>query len=763
MEPRAADQALDGLRAEMRTYFDTMRAEGLDRNERFQQLKAELWDTLDRYADEHPDCPAVLLKARTHEEVAERFEPVVFPHCPFYFEMGLHAAESWGIGSITDWVLARHSSFLDSSRLQKLRACSTHAPGNAPRLWNAHGAFDIDHHCLGYTKLLRVGVNGILEEIAQRRRTASSDQHAFLDAADRSCRAVLRLAERFAERAEHLLAAESDPEAQRFLSMIASTARRVPAAPPGTFYEGLAALLFLREVTASMEAIGVSVVGHPDRHLIDLYREDLRTGHLTEPEARDLLARWMLHTDVRFHLDDNSWPETSTCIELGGCDETGAPIFNELTRLIIETHRDYGLVNPKLNCRYAGNSPDEYLALMGETLLDGHSCFAFLNDDALIPALVRSGKSEREARLYVNGGCQETIVEGLEHSAPAYFYFNMPRVLDLCLQPVGEPETGGLPAEYFADLPGVIDGAADFETFYRAAVDSLRCTIALGADLMRGSGERWSEVLPCPFLSSSLEGCIEEAADYTTGAARYNPGGITLVGLGTVVDSLCALRAAVFEEKWLTLEELRQVLASNWEGHEALRARMIALPKYGHGDTRADELAGRLARDLGRFVPTLRNERGGPFQPSFFVYYQFVPMGHIVRATPDGRYDGDPLNQGISPGRVRPSTNVSDVFRSLRAIDFADFPGNAVVDRQLPLGTLQPQHVVSLLRTFALAGGMTLQLNCVSVAQLEDAQEHPERHRDLVVRISGLSAKFVALRRDVQDEIISRTLMEAGR
>jgi len=171
----------------------------------------------------------------------------------------------------------------------------------------------------------------------------------------------------------------------------------------------------------------------------------------------------------------------------------------------------------------------------------------------------------------------------------------------------------------------------------------------------------------------------------------------------------------------------------------------------------------RPTRDLGRSVPALRNERGGTFQPSFFVYYQFVPMGHIVRATPDGRHDGDPLNQGISPGRVRPSTNVSDVFRSLRAIDFADFPGNAVVDRQLPLGKLQPQHVVSLLRRLALAGGMTLQLNCVSVAQLEDAQEHPERHQDLVVRISGLSAKFVALRRDVQDEIINRTLLEAGR
>lgn len=756
---------MQALRQEMAEYYEAIRHDRLEGNDAYLAKRNEIWQAMDRFAAENPRCHPCLLKARLHEEIAERFEPVIFRHSPFYFEMGLRPAENWGTPeprSAASWMVERRGHIThDHPGWARLWHLSTANPAGRVRLWNIWKEFDSDHHCLGYTRLLRDGVDGILERIARRqKRGATPSQQAFLEAAERSCRAVLRIARRFAEKAESVLADEAEPRPRRFLEMIAATARRVPAEPPRTFYEALAALWFLREVTASLESIGVSVVGHLDRLLIGYYRADLSAGRLTEAEAADLLARWMLPTDVKFHVDDNPWPETSTCMELGGCDEAGGRVFNELTRLIIQVHRRWGLFNPKLNCRFDAEAPQEVLDLLGECILGGHNHFALLNDDVLIDACLRAGKTQAEARLYVNGGCQETICEGVEHSAGAYYYFNMARVLDLCLQPLTfEPDDARLPPAE-AHLPGVIEEAATFEEFYARFLAALGGAITLGADWLRQAGARWHEVLPCPFFSATLEGCLDGARDYTAAGAKYNPAGIALVGLGTVVDSLQAIRAAVFEDGFCTPAELRQALADNWTGHDALRARLVSLPKFGHADAEVDALAARFARDLASIARHLRNERGGPFQPSFFVYYAFYGMGRDTRATPDGRRNADLLSQGIAPGRVRPPQSLTDVLRSLAAIDFRDFPGNSVLDVQLPMGKgISPANLSAVIRTFARMGGPTLQCNCVRVEDMKDAQVHPERHQDLVVRIAGLSARFVALQKYVQDELISRAVL----
>jgi formate C-acetyltransferase len=208
------------------------------------------------------------------------------------------------------------------------------------------------------------------------------------------------------------------------------------------------------------------------------------------------------------------------------------------------------------------------------------------------------------------------------------------------------------------------------------------------------------------------------------------------------------------------LRELRQALRADWQGREGLRARLIALPKFGHGHPEVDALAARLSADLAARVRTLQNERGGTFQPSLFVYYQFVHMGRDVRATPDGRRAGEALSQGAGPGRLNPPASLTDVFHSASRVDYRDHPGNAVIDVQLPTGgRIAPQTLTALIHAFARMGGPTIQFNCVSVDELRDAQAHPERHRDLQVRICGLSAYFVALERAVQDEMIERATM----
>jgi formate C-acetyltransferase len=710
-----------------------------------------IWQEMDLWADEHPNTPACLLKARLHEVIAERFEPVLFRHSPFYFEMGLRADCNWGVGhgqNAGAWLRDRRQGCLVDANARK--GLQHHADLGIA----SPTVFDEDHRCLGYSRLLKEGVDGLLDRIARRREeAATAEQAQFLEAAEQSCRAVLQIAARFAAKARDMLAVEAEPECRHFLHLVAKTACRVPAQPPQTFYEGLAALWFLREVTATLEGVGISVIGHPDRQLIGLYRADVAAGRLTEAEARDLVARWLLPTDVRFRVREMQWPETSTCVELGGCDADGYPVYNELTRFFLEAHQELGLLNPKPNCRFGGESSQAYLELVSTQILGGHNVFALQNDDVLIPALMRHGKTERDARLYVNGGCQETICEGVEHSAGAYYYYNLARVLDLCL--LGSPMSGA--AADSATLRVVAD-AGDFQGFYAQVLDALRKTMASGARWRREGAARWDEINPCPFYSSSLVGCIQRAQDYAAGGAKYNPSGIAPVGFATLVDSLYAVQVAVYQERWVTLTEMCEALRADWAGRERLRARLVALPKFGHGNQEVDVLAARLSADIAACARSLENERGGAFQPSLFVYYKFVQMGKDVRATPDGRRNGDVLSQGAGPSRVNPPESLTDVINSVSRIDYTDHPGNAVIDVQLPAGgRITPQTLAAVMRAFARMGGPTMQFNCVSIDNLRDAQRFPARYRDLQVRICGLSAYFCALDRAVQDEIIART------
>ena len=265
-------------------------------------VRRQILAAMDAYATGHPDEHPSLLKARLHEEMAERFVPVIFSHSPFFFEMGLRFAENWGNPGSPDrvvgsWLQQRRNHIaVGKPEWQYLRAFTVFADSKLP-LWNVWSGFDTDHHCIGYTTMFRGGINGRMVAIAARQQDPCTvDEAANLEAMARSCRALLRVAARFREHARQMRASEADLQACRFLDMIIEAAARVPAEPPRTFYEGLTMLWFLRETTATLDAVGISVVGHLDRLLYPLYAADIDAGRLTEAEALDLLARWMLPT-----------------------------------------------------------------------------------------------------------------------------------------------------------------------------------------------------------------------------------------------------------------------------------------------------------------------------------------------------------------------------------------------------------------------------------------------------------------------------------
>lgn len=765
---------MDKIRAEMTAYYNTIcwhmanwrpdqeSIPPLLENQVYQKRLKTIYGAMDKIYEENPETDALLLKSKLYETIVEHFEPVIFPHCPFFFEMGIRPSENWGTpsnNSAATWLWQkRHEDFVVNTpewqNVRKIQA-SYNGEENNVKLWQFNDAFDADHHCLNYTRLLKEGLKGIIEQLKERSNdtSLSERQHLFLKSALIGCEALIAISKKFSSKARQMLEVnEYDQEATRFLTMIAESAGHVPANPPRNFYEGLASMLFLREASASLESIGISVLGHADRLLGDLYRQDLENGAITEEEASDLIYRWMLMTDIKFHIEDNKWPETSTCVELGGCDETGAPVYNKVTELFLKTHAKHHLLNPKLNCRYGSNSPDEYLELMGELMAEGHNNFAFLNDDVLIPANVKKGKTVEQARLYVNGGCQETMVEGVEHSAGACYYFNMARAFDLFMQ-----ERVDYP---FMSANASMSKSQTFDEFKNNFLEALGNDIATGAKWAAAAGRNYRHINPCPLFSTSLKGTIENAADYTEGSAIFNPATVAAIGFANVADSLLAIKKIVYDEKLMSLTEFQAMLSKNWEGNENLRMKCLNLPKFGHGNAEADEIAGEFADRLADIVDAQVNERGGQYQGSFFVYYAFVHQGKNVGATPDGRSAGEMLAQGVAPSRQNPPKNLTDVFDSNKRIDFTRYPANAVLDITLP-ATLSKENFRSLLRGFARTGGATLQANCVSKKDLEDAQTNPQAHLGLTVRISGLSARFVCLMKDVQDEIISRATYAA--
>lgn len=719
-------------------------------------LSLEIENEMDRFVQNNPDTDPNLIKAKLHETIADKFEPVIFSRSPFFYEMGVKHSFSWGTPhqfNVGSWMFRKYQHLFSDSNPEKSELLKIRS---RTAIDNFYGYVDTDHHSIGYTKVLEKGISGMIDEALDcRKKSLNDSERNFIDASIRSMNAVIKIAGKFSVKAKQMLDEAETAEERKFLSMIAETAKVVPEHPPRSFYEGLAAMWFVREVTGSIEGIGISILGHPDRVLHELYMEDIKNGRLTRAEAIKLTAIWMIPTDIKFDIENSKWPETSTTLTLGGCDRDGKPIFNEVTEIFLEAHSKFGLMNPKLNCRFGKRSDKRYIRQISEQILDGHNVFALLNDECLVEANVKAGKNVGDCNLYGAGGCQETVVEGCEHSEGAYYYFNMPKILDFCIH--RHEELKGVFSE-LAIKPADISGCGSFEESYDLFLATLAKFIIQGAELRRETGAVWPSVNPCPFFSASLHGCLENRKDYSAGGAIYNPSGLSLVGFGTVVDSLYAIKLACFDEKWLSLPELVSVLRSNWEGNEKLRSRFAALPKYGHNCPEVDSLAKRFAGDLVKISDGLRNSRGGKFQPSFFVYYFFAILSKETLATPDGRLNRDMYSQGISPGRVQPAESLTDAVMSLQKIDFTGFPGNAVLDVQLPMGKMDVETLSSVIYAFGKVKAPTLQCNCVNVEELKDAQINPQKHRDLMVRISGLSAKFIALEKSVQDEIIRRNL-----
>jgi formate C-acetyltransferase len=417
-------------------------------------------------------------------------------------------------------------------------------------------------------------------------------------------------------------------------------------------------------------------------------------------------------------------------------------------------------VNPKLNARISRRHPDEYFRRLAELNAEGRNVTAIYNDEVVIEANVRMGKAPRDARLYVGGGCQENVLQNTEINSRASIYLNIAQVLLMGFRPQNWKD--------YTELAGITPrpyaGAKSFQEVRERFLYNLRAVADREISLRNATEKEGWWYNPCPAHSSTMDDCIENARDMLDGGTRYAGASVSLIGAGTVVDSLRAIEQLVFREEQVGLEELADLLETDFEGAEDLRLRAVnQVPKYGSDDPETAGFAAGVLKDLASVTSGRPNTRGGAYEASLFVYRAFRGQGGKTGATPDGRRAGEPLSPGMSPGPegMRRSGGVTAVLGALEPLELEDYPVVAVLDVKLPWSTAgtRPEVVEAMIRRFLEAGGSVVQFNVVDPEVLQDARKHPERHGDLVVRVSGYSARFTTLNEGIQDEIIERELM----
>ncbi|MBW2242221.1 MAG: hypothetical protein JRH01_09560 [Deltaproteobacteria bacterium] len=620
----------------------------------------------------------------------------------------------------------------------------------------------ISHVTPDYRSVLERGFTGILEEALERRSAACSpEQGAFLDAAAISARAAIAFGARWSEHCATEAAHASCEERASELRQLAEILAQVPARPARSFHEALQSI-FLTHTMLHQESFqhGVSF-GRLDQLLWPFYRRDLAAGRIDPEHAVELLGCFLGKAAELLPLFNGMATEyfsglsSASGITLGGTDALGRDATNDISFLLLEAYDQLRLRQPNLHLRIHPGSSPALVSRACELVKEGGGMPAFFNDEAIVPALEDIGVQLPDARDYSIVGCVEWGVPGRSFPAAGAAFLSLPAALDRALHGGAHLDEGGAACDFNSLETLVAAFQAEVQRMVEAAVS--------GNDAIERAHATYR---PTPLLSLVVDGCIENGKDVNAGGARYDSTGIQGVGAADVADSLAAIEQLVFDEGRLTLSQFVAAADRDFAMDPELAHRATdRAAKYGQDSGVAERLAQRVVEIFCDAVRRHRNPRGGPYVPGFWTMTTHVGFGRRLGALPSGRRAGAPLADGLSPVN---GCDTEGPTASLRAGAMAGSPrvGNGLclnekVDPWYLRGDAGTQLLADLTRGYFAAGGMQVQYNVVDASVLLDAKRHPERHRDLVVRISGYSAYFNDLTDEMKDDLISRTLHAA--
>ncbi len=497
--------------------------------------------------------------------------------------------------------------------------------------------------------------------------------------------------------------------------------------PPQTLREAFQ-LAYLFHDLQEIEGEEVRTMGWFDRLYIDFYRSDLKAGRLTRESAKELIKYFW----IAFYA---KWQGTRF-----GKNFCFGPEINELSYLGMEVYYEMNTVDPKLSVRVAPDTPQDFLELVAKNIRDGRNGIVFLNNEVVIQGLVKHGRSREDAENFIPIGCYEPAVLGKEISTSGATHFFLPAIVLQVLK------TG---KDY-----------SSFKEFKQAYFDLMRDDALLMGKQQRRCEKLWPEVNPSPFLAGSFSHCMETGRDISQGGVKYNSTGCVISYFAEAVDSLAAVEHLVYREKLCTLPELREALASDWNGWEFLRmnARNRA-PKWGNNDERADCIGREIAEFASSLVNSMENARGGHFFAS--LYGQLVvERGKQIGALPDGRKAGTPVSKNMDACIPMDKNGITSLMNSVLKLDYSAFPCGTCLDLMLHPSAVRGEDgvsvLVSIIRAFIARGGSGLQFNIFDSETLRDAQRHPEKYTNLQVRVCGWNVRFTDLKPEEQNTFIAQ-------
>jgi formate C-acetyltransferase len=626
----------------------------------------------------------------------------------------------------------------------------------------------LGHVLLSFPRVLSDGLRRVSDDC--RSRLASADpsnpddmrKAHFWQAAVVALEAVIRFARRHADLAGRLADAETDPERRRELLAVKRVCERVPEYPPSGFHEALQSVWFAHLSVFIEQNGGGSSLGRLDQYLYPFYVADLRRGVLTRNEALELICLFYLKL---FDVEKARPLHRSTMhaglnrdhnITLGGLDADGRDSTNELTELFLEAEEITRLPEPQITLRVSGRSPERILLKAARLIAAGGGKPQLLGDNTVIQSVLHRGIPLSEARDYCPIGCVENDVIGGWNRCNAG-YVNIPKALELALNRGRDPRLGRRVGPETPD-PLSFRDAGDLLRAFRVqlahAVDQI-VTVNNIVDEVN------AEIMPYPYISSLVPGCVESGRDVTAGGAKYNWTGVLGVGVANTANSIEAVDHLVFRTGRLSMEALLDALRSDF-ADPVVRKMCLDAPKYGNDvdsvDLLAHEVFDMFADELERHT----DYRGGRYVPGAYSLTSNVSLGYVTGATPDGRKAGQALAEGISPSQGTDKKGPTAVMQSVAKIDLVRATNGVILNQKFSPGILRSdediRRFVQLCRTFLCSlGGLHVQFNVISAETLRDAQKNPEKYRDLLIRVTGYSAFFTDLDPEIQEDIIART------
>lgn len=617
--------------------------------------------------------------------------------------------------------------------------------------------------------LFKKGFNGIIRDATAQienldlATAQGMKKKEFYESVILTSQGILRLAQRYSEKAGAMAAAETDPSRQAELLEIARILNRVPAEPPVTFYEAIQFVWFTQLGGILSENPLALNIGRFDQFMYPYYRHDIDHGISTAEAIQELIdALWLKLSEWVWTISANTAEffagyNQFQNLTVGGKTREGKDATNELSYMALKATETIKTHQPGLSVRIHQDCPKEFLAAVTQLVSKGTGFPAIHSDQAGYQMLINAGYEPEDARDWNNCGCvvphfrktgEWTSAVNINFSAALEYALNNGRSL-ITGEILGLPEKDAAEFESYADVE---------QAFYRQFDHLIRHSVISTVVAQK----LHKELVPRPFLSSCIENCLTTGVDLVDAGAKYNLGPVlTGIGLAVTANSLAVIRKLVFEDKLTTMTELNRALQADWAGYEELRQRALKVPKYGNDLDYVDDIAIDLANYYFKVGHSYRDINGNPFNTAFMGISNYLPTGKVIGASPCGRKAREPLSEGVSPFAGSDTATPLAAMRSAAKLNQDVHSGGTLLNLRLNeelVATKRGQsNLGNMIQSFFALGAFHVQFNTISTETLLKAQVTPENYKDLLVRVAGYSTQFVNLSRGMQDAIIART------